>query len=59
MLKSISVASLKDLNTVTSTINHVIHLKQDAKPLKQKQRRIVVNYERDFDQMIEVMIISK
>jgi hypothetical protein len=34
-------------------------LKQDAKPLKQKQRRIAVNYQRDFDQTIEDMIISK
>ncbi len=37
----------------------VIHLKQDAKPLKQKQRRIAVNYQNDFDQMIEDMITSK
>jgi len=34
-------------------------LKQDAKPLKEKQRRISVNYQRDFDQMIEDMITSK
>ncbi len=57
--KPISVALLKDLYTVTSTINHYIHLKQDAKPLKQKQRRIAVNYQRDFDQIMEDMIISK
>ncbi len=34
-------------------------MKQEVKPLKQKQRRIAVNYQRVFDQMIEDMIISK
>ena len=58
MLTTIAISSLSALKTTTQTVTHTIKLKFGAKPLKQRRRRIAVQYEKDFDNIIEEMIES-
>ena len=48
----------KQLKSITQTVYHTIKLKPDAVPVKQKQRRIPINYQQEFDQMIDDMLES-
>ena len=58
LLKPISISSLKDLKSTTSTVVHSIKLKPDAIPVKQKERRIAHHYIQEFEQIIDDMLES-
>ena len=57
-LKEVAVENLGDLNTTTNAAVHYIKVKPGVEPIKQKQRRIMYHFQKDFDKVLNEMIKS-
>jgi hypothetical protein len=55
-LQQVTVNDLCELTTVTTATVHHIKVKQGTEPIKQKQRRIMYHFKKDFDKVLEDMI---
>ena len=57
-LKVVSVSELGELTTTTTAAVHFIKVKEGTTPIKQKQRRIMYHFQKDFDKVLDEMLKS-
>ena len=56
LLETVSISKLSELKTTTNAAMHYIKIKPGTEPIKQKQRRIMHHFQKDFDKVLDDML---